>query len=137
MARPYFDAHARCAGCDGRLAADPVPYSWQDHGYCSPVCALKDPGGLMLQGLPAIVMAEWSGRQGGPGFERDVVRGWLKAATPAAPAMLRRLSGEADLGPAHAGSWSWRLYSGGACRAQRLTRKAAAGALGANVQKPA
>jgi hypothetical protein len=118
---PYDDQH--CAGCGATLPETVEPLTWQDHGFCNLNCAMAADGGFRLQGKPALELAEFSGRQGGPGFERDLVRDWIKAATPNAPIILGRFSGESEFGPNHSNSWIWRLYSGGVCRFMRMTAK--------------
>jgi hypothetical protein len=68
-------------------------------------------------------MATYGGRHGGPGFEGDLVRDWLRAALPNAPAMLLRVSSDQDMTRYSKDSWAWRLWAGGECQAFRLTKK--------------
>ena len=109
--------------CGATLPEQVAPYSWQDHGFCSLACAVRSQGGFELGGRAAVEMATYGGRHGGPGFESDLVRDWLRAALPNAPAMLRRVSAEADMVGGSRESWAWRLYAGGHCRFFRLTAK--------------
>jgi hypothetical protein len=118
---PYDDAS--CVTCHTLLPLEPAPQSWEDHGFCNIGCALRCPAGIHIFGPHAEELAEYAGGRGGPGFERDIVRDWLKAARPEAPLAIARLDGAADLGAAYATSWVWRLWSGGICHTMRLTRK--------------
>jgi hypothetical protein len=112
---------------------------WPFHGFCRLRCALTDTGAFDLMGAPAIVLAQWPGRLGGPGFENDLVRSWLDAARPDAPAMLQRHHGKDEVAAHHARlfteSWAWRLRSGGICHAFRLTRKDDAARAAAQLQR--
>jgi hypothetical protein len=118
---PYDDTV--CAGCGATLTEHSQPATWPFHGFCHAGCAAAAAGSYHLLDAPAVEMAERSSTRGGPGFERDLVRDWLKAATANAPAMLTRSSAEADTVGGSPTSWCWRLYSGGQCRAMRLTKK--------------
>jgi hypothetical protein len=109
--------------CGATLPEEVRPYSWQDHGFCSLACAVRSQGGIELAGPVAIDLATYGGRMGGPGFESWIVREWLKAAKPNAPAILRRVSAEADMVGGRRESWAWRLYAGGHCMGFRLTKK--------------
>lgn len=110
--------------CGATLTETVTPYSWSDHGFCSLRCAVQSAGGLRLHGKSAIEMAMHGGRFGGPGFETDIVREWIRGGTPNASPSLTRVSAEADMVRGSNESWAWRLFSGGQCRAFRLTRKA-------------
>jgi hypothetical protein len=101
-----------------------VAYSWPDHGFCHAGCAADDrTGGFSLLGPAAEELAERAGRRGGPGFERAIVIAWLAGARTNAPAMLTRSPAEADLVGGLPNSWCWRLWTGGECRAMRVTPK--------------
>ena len=119
---PYDDTV--CDGCGAKLPEVIEPGTWQDHGFCHAGCAVNAAGGFHLLGAAALELAERPTTRGGPGFERDLVRDWIaRAAATTGPMMLGRFSAEADTVGGSPDSWCWRLYSGGACRAMRLTRK--------------
>ena len=121
--QPYDDTV--CAGCGAPLPETADFNTWPFHGFCRADCASRAAGGFTLTGAPAIEMAERGGAQRGPGFERSIVRDWLKAATAAAPAMLVRTSAHESMVGGNPDSWHWRLLSGGGSpRFSRLTRKA-------------
>lgn len=111
-----------CA-CGAKLPNEVRPGSWQDHGFCSLRCAAESSDSFRLYGQAAIEMATCPGRQGGPGFEFDLVRDWLRAATPSARPSLLRASADADAVGGSRDSWAWRLSAGGQCWFFRLTAK--------------
>lgn len=118
---PAFD-DTTCATCGARLP-EPVVGAWSFDGFCHSACAVVCAGGFTLMGATAIELAQRESTCGGPGFERSLIRDWLAGATDNAPAMLARISAEADTVGGSPDSWCWRLYSGGVCRFMRLTAK--------------
>lgn len=112
-----------CAGCGAPLPVEPGhPDTWDFHGFCHAGCAVAA-GDCTLTGAPAVEMAERACQQGGPGFEQAIVRNWIAGAVAHAPVMLTCSSADADTVGGSPQSWCWRLYSGGICRAMRLTPK--------------
>jgi hypothetical protein len=115
-----------CCTCGRALPYAPPPGSWLDHGFCDLACFRAYPGSAQLMGDCAVAVARLGGALGGPGFEGDLVRAWLAGARPEAPALLVRALPKDDRAlsissASYPGTWVWRLWSGGVCRAMRLT----------------
>jgi hypothetical protein len=119
----------KCCGCGKQLTENPVPYSWDDHGFCSIGCAVQSDCPLDIYGPHAIDLAQYPGsrvfgRNGGPGFEKELVKSWLRNATQNAPYRIARLRDHESRVGGYEESWNWRLWAGGECTASRLTARA-------------
>lgn len=113
-----------CATCGAKLPEDPKPGSWAYEGFCGLAHALMFNGAITLEGELAKTVASLpGGKWGGPGFEAEIIRAWLKGESAAAPATLRRIPSENDVYGAPPRAWAWRLYLSGDCRALRYTSR--------------
>ena len=123
---PDYD-DTRCATCGAELHEQPAPMTWHDQGFCNLACAAGYPSGLILQGRPAVELAQLDRNHGGPGFEAEPIVEWLDGARPNAPIFLDRtpalLDGSRADWPAVPEAWAWELRSGGECRGRRVTPK--------------
>lgn len=100
-----------CAGCGTRLEDDSPPLTWGDQGFCGMDCAIRSQGPLVLQGRPAVELAQLEEARGGAGFDRATIARWLDAARPHAPIFMHRML--LQDWPLKNDGFKWRLHSGG------------------------